>query len=126
MFGDSILVAPVFHESSVTFYIPEGRWTCFWTGESLVGPRFITKTDYPLDMIPVFVRPNSVLLLGPEDVTVPDYEYSKVALEVREYELENEVGFDVPVGKGSEWAAHVRISPGGQWHSDGIKLVGKE
>lgn len=110
MLGDSILVAPVFHDSTTTYYIPAGKWTCFWTGEVVQGPKYVTK-DVPLDTIPVFVRPNNVLLLGPENVTVPDYEYAKVELEVRRYQLQEEgdVEVHIPVGKGAEWAGSVKV-----------------
>jgi alpha-glucosidase (family GH31 glycosyl hydrolase) len=122
MFGDLLLVAPVFHNTKATFYIPEGKWTCFWTGEVIEGPRYVTKNDYPLDSIPVFVRPNSVLLLGPEDVTVPDYEYAKAGLEVREYQLTSEVEVQVPTGKGADWAGSVKVAPGGKVTASGVAL----
>ncbi|TXT04232.1 hypothetical protein VHUM_04230 [Vanrija humicola] len=122
MFGDSLLVAPVFHASEATFYIPAGRWTCFWTGEVVEGPRYVSKKDYPLDSIPVYVRPNSVLLLGPEDAELPDYEYAKVGLEVRTYELEGEVEAKVPTGKGAAWAGSVKVAPGGKVTASGVKL----
>jgi len=122
MLGDSLLVAPVFHASTATFYIPAGKWTCFWTGEVIEGPKFVTKKDYPLDSIPVFVRPNTALLLGPEDVTVPDYEYAKVGLEVRAYALESEVEVKVPTGKGAAWAGSVKVAPGGKATASGVAL----
>ncbi|WRT64223.1 uncharacterized protein IL334_001152 [Kwoniella shivajii] len=122
MLGDSLLVAPVFHDATTTYYIPKGKWTCFWTGEIVEGPKYVTK-DVPLDIIPVFVRPNSVILLGPEDITVPDYEYAKVKLEVREYQLEGEVTVDIPVGKGPEWAGSVKISSGGKWDKGNFDLI---
>jgi alpha-glucosidase (family GH31 glycosyl hydrolase) len=126
MFGDSLLVAPVFHASEANFYLPAGTWTCFWTNETISGPAYIKKTDYPLDMIPVFVKQGSVLLLGPEDVVVPDYEYGKVELEVREYALgDEEVVVSVPSGKGSEWVGEIKVKKGGQYDagSTGVKLV---
>lgn len=122
MFGDSLLVAPVFHGSRATFYIPAGKWTCFWTGEVIEGPKYVTKNDYPLDLIPVYVRPNSALLLGPEDITVPDYEFAKVGLEVRTYALESEVEVKVPTGKGAKWAGSVKVAPGGKVTASGVAL----
>ncbi|BEJ15127.1 hypothetical protein CspHIS471_0408940 [Cutaneotrichosporon sp. HIS471] len=122
MFGDNLLVAPVFHNTKADFYIPAGRWTCFWTGEVIEGPRYVRKTDYPIDQIPVFVRPNSALLLGPEDVDKPDYEYAKVGLEVRTYQLESEVEVKVPTGKGAKWAGSVKVAPGGKVSASGVAL----
>jgi alpha-glucosidase (family GH31 glycosyl hydrolase) len=122
MFGDSLLVAPVFHGTRADFYIPAGRWTCYWTGEVIEGPRYVRKNDYPIDQIPVFVRPNSALLLGPETIETPDYEYAKVGLEVRTYELESEVKVKVPTGKGAKWAGSVKVSPGGKISASGVAL----
>lgn len=122
MFGDNLLVAPVFHGTRADFYIPAGRWTCYWTGEVIEGPRFVRKTDYPIDQIPVFVRPNSALLLGPETIETPDYEYAKVGLEVHTYELDSEVEVQVPTGKGAKWAGSVKVAPGGKVSASGVAL----
>ncbi|KAK8853024.1 hypothetical protein IAR55_003725 [Kwoniella newhampshirensis] len=124
MLGDSLLVAPVFHDTTTTYYIPAGKWTDFWTGEVVEGPKYVTK-EVPLNSIPVFVRPNTVLLLGPEDITVPDYEYAKRQLEVREYQLEGEVHVDIPVGRGAEWAGSVKFAPGGKFDKGNFDLVKK-
>lgn len=36
-----ILVAPVFDDSgNVEIYLPEGKWTNFWTDEVIHGPRW--------------------------------------------------------------------------------------
>lgn len=122
MFGDNLLVAPVFHNTTATYYIPEGKWTCFWTGEVVEGPKHVKKENYPIDQIPVFVRPNSVLLLGPEDIEVPDYEYAKVGLEIRSYQLEKEVEVKVPTGKGAKWAGSVKVAPGGKVSASGVAV----
>jgi alpha-glucosidase (family GH31 glycosyl hydrolase) len=115
MFGDNILVAPVLHADKAQFYIPSGIWTDFFTGETTTGPQWVTKTDYPLDALPVYVRPGTVLLLGPEDVTIPDYEYGKVELEARCYQLQDGqvVEVAVPTGKGKEMAGTVRVGSKG-------------
>ena len=125
MLGDSLLVAPVFHASIAQFYIPAGRWTCFWAGEVVEGPQYVKKENYPIDMITVFVRPGTVLLLGPEDVDVPDYEYAKRGLEVRTYELSEDVEVRVPSGKGSEWGGTVKISLSGKVEPGGVKIIGQ-
>lgn len=123
MFGDSLLVAPVFHGSKASFYIPAGKWTCYWTGEVIEGPKYVTKTDYPLDLIPVFVRPNTALLVGPEDVSVPDYEYATVGLELRTYQLETDVEVKVPTGTGPNWAGVVKVAADGKASASGVKLL---
>lgn len=97
----------------------------FWTNETLTGPRWHTIPSYPFTRIPCYVRENTVLLLGPEDVTVPDYEYAEVGLEVRKYEIEvgeGEVVVDVPSGRGAEWAGRVVVR-GGEVRGEGVKLL---
>ncbi|KAG7529886.1 hypothetical protein FFLO_05334 [Filobasidium floriforme] len=123
MLGDNVLVAPVFSDDTANFYLPEGKWTCFWTNAVTTGPRWIKKENYPFTAIPVFVKENSVLLLGPDSVDVPDYEYSKVGLEVRAYQIPSdaEVVVQVPSGKGPEWAGKVVVK-GGKAEGQGVKV----
>lgn len=120
MFGDALLVAPVFSDTTAKVYLPEGRWTCFWSGEVVEGPRWVVTSDYPIDRLPVYVRPGSVILLGPADVEIPDYEYASVELEARTYELEgNEVTVRVPTGKGPAWAGEVTVGADGKIEATG-------
>lgn len=113
MFGDSLLVAPVLHASTAKFYLPAGTWTDFWSKETITGPKWVTKLDYPLDSIPVYVKEGSVILLGPETVDVPDYKYAEVELEARAYEVKEVVAVDIPVGLGSEIAGVIKVGPNG-------------
>jgi len=85
MLGDSLLVAPVFSpDGDVTYYLPAGRWTNFFTGEVKVGPGWVHETHGFLSL-PLMVRPNSVLAVGAcEDR--PDYDYGDGAI-LRVYEL---------------------------------------
>ena len=113
MFGDSLLVAPVFHKTRATFYLPEGKWTCLWSDKVIQGPKWITEDDYPLTSVPVYVKQNSVLLLGPQDVSIPDYPYAETELEVRAYEVNEEVEVEVPTGKGKEIAGTIKVGKNG-------------
>jgi alpha-glucosidase (family GH31 glycosyl hydrolase) len=113
MLGEALLVAPVFSASTATYYLPEGTWTDLWTNAKAQGPRWYTLHDYPLDCIPVFVKQGSILLLGPEDVTIPDYEYANVELEVRAYEITNDTEVDVPTGKGKALAGKIVVGKEG-------------
>jgi alpha-glucosidase (family GH31 glycosyl hydrolase) len=112
MFGDSLLVAPVFHASVATYYLPAGRWTCLWSDKVVEGPRWVTERDYPLTSVPVFVKQNSVLLLGPKDIKVPDYDYGSVELELRQYEVTEDVVVRVPRGRGKDVAGEIRVTSG--------------
>ncbi|MHA1697272.1 MAG: glycoside hydrolase family 31 protein [Promethearchaeota archaeon] len=62
MFGDSILVAPVFeHDArSRMVYLPAGRWIDFWTEAPHDGPAWIQR-DAPLDVLPLFIRMGSII-----------------------------------------------------------------
>ena len=76
MFGDSVLVAPVFREDGkVNYYLPEGTWINYMTGEKLEGNRWITQT-YDFMHMPVMVRENTILAVGNRN-DVPDYDFSE-------------------------------------------------
>ena len=74
MFGDSLLVAPVFSEEGrVDFYLPEGKWTEYFTGEVREGGRWY-KEDYDYFSLPLHIRENSFIAFG-SDYSRPDYDY---------------------------------------------------
>jgi alpha-D-xyloside xylohydrolase len=56
MFGPDLLVAPVFNaHGTVEFYLPEGEWTNYWTGDVVQGGRWITET-HGFDSLPLYMR----------------------------------------------------------------------
>jgi alpha-D-xyloside xylohydrolase len=74
MLGESLLVAPIFNDRGMSaFYLPFGKWTDFLTGEVVEGGRWIKK-HYNYMSIPLFVRPNSIIAIGHNDLK-PDYDY---------------------------------------------------
>ena len=76
MFGDSILVAPVFREDGIVdYYLPEGKWTHLLDGRTLTGGRWI-REKYDFMSLPLFARENSIIPMGSNDEK-PDYDYSK-------------------------------------------------
>lgn len=86
MLGDSLLVAPIFNEQgNVTYYLPAGKWTHLLTGEVVEGGSW-RKEKYDFFSLPLFVRPNSIIALGANDVR-PDYDYADgVLLELHNLE----------------------------------------
>jgi alpha-D-xyloside xylohydrolase len=77
MLGDSLLVAPVFTESGeVTFYLPEGRWTNWFTGEVKSGPRWV-KEVHGFKTLPLYVREGSIIPLGKVGEKRVVYDYCK-------------------------------------------------
>ncbi len=85
MLGDNLLVAPIFNDESVgSFYLPQGTWTDFFTGEEMPGGVWIEKT-YDYLHLPLMVRENSIVALGSCD-DKPDYDYAD-GVELRVYAL---------------------------------------
>ncbi|KAI0933893.1 hypothetical protein AcW1_005587 [Taiwanofungus camphoratus] len=117
MFGPALLVAPVFvpQGEDSEYYLPAGRWTSFFHPQhTLDGPTWVREA-VPLDEIPVWVRPGTVLCLGPRGMGRPDYELSK-GVEVQVYELAERqiVQTEVPTGNGARVAGTVRAERQGQ------------
>lgn len=84
MLGDALLVAPVLHETTAEFYVPQGRFTSLLTGEVFEGPGWFTK-EMGFDELPLLVRPGSVIPLGEVDDR-PDYEWDQ-GVTLHAYEL---------------------------------------
>ncbi|MGN1193700.1 MAG: alpha-xylosidase [Dorea sp.] len=76
MFGDSLLVAPIFNaESKAVYYLPEGIWTHYLTGEVKNGGKWYEEPCGYLN-IPVFVKENSLIAVGSVG-NRPDYDYAQ-------------------------------------------------
>lgn len=87
MLGDSLLVAPIFNEDSkAIYYLPEGTWTHYLTGEVKEGGRWYEEHCGYLS-IPVFAKENSMIAVGSEKMR-PDYNYEE-NVEIRVYALKN-------------------------------------
>lgn len=73
MFGDSVLVAPMFAgDLSRQVYLPAGDWFNFWTHEKISGPTTIDATN-GIEQIPLFVKGGTLLpLADPVEYTKPD------------------------------------------------------
>ena len=66
MFGDNLLVAPVFNEEGTAqFYLPaiSGQWTDIQTGETLEGGKWYEK-KYDYYGMPLYAKPNSIIVYG--------------------------------------------------------------
>lgn len=76
MLGDNLLAAPVFSPSGeAEYYLPDGCWTDFFTGEVKAGGRYY-KNKYDYFSLPLYVRPASIIAVGSTDCR-PDYDYGK-------------------------------------------------
>ncbi len=74
MLGDSLLAAPVFHASDVSYYLPAGHWVNLIDGHSLEGSRWVQE-KYGFLSMPLMVREGSVIPMGAVDDR-PDYDYT--------------------------------------------------
>jgi alpha-D-xyloside xylohydrolase len=64
--GRELLVSPVVRaDGMVTTYLPRGTWTDWWTGAVHEGPTTIRR-QVPLEELPLYVRDESLVVLGPE------------------------------------------------------------
>ncbi len=74
MLGEALLVAPIFSDDGfVSYYLPEGNWTNFFTGEQLKGGCW-RKERYDYFSLPLMARANTVIPVGKVDYR-PDYDY---------------------------------------------------
>jgi alpha-glucosidase/alpha-D-xyloside xylohydrolase len=66
LWGPNILVAPVTEKGATSrrLYLARGKWYDFFTGESIEGGREIDRA-VDLATMPLYVRPGTVLPLGP-------------------------------------------------------------
>lgn len=109
MLGDSLLVAPVFKESGeVTYYLPEGVWTNYLTGQVKEGGRWYREVlDY--FHLPLMVRENTVLAIGSNDER-PDYDYvTGTTLKLFGIKDQAHIQVMVPDVDGNE-AAHITVT----------------
>jgi alpha-D-xyloside xylohydrolase len=85
MLGPDLLVAPVFSEDGeVSYYVPEGTWTHYRTGETVTGPRWVRERHGFLS-VPLLVRPGAVLAVGAV-ADRPDYAHAD-GVTLQAYEL---------------------------------------
>jgi len=107
MLGDSLMVAPVFsEEGEVSYYLPEGKWTHLLSGETVEGGKW-RKETYDFFSLPLFVRPNSILPTGANDVR-PDYDFAD-GVELGIYQLENQMSVSRTV-RGVEGTAELAVT----------------
>ena len=71
MFGDYILVAPMFTgDTSRNVILPEGKWYDFYTG-NYVGENETIETTPGLDKIPLFVKDGGIIPMIPARLHMP-------------------------------------------------------
>lgn len=64
MFGDSVLVAPMFADEKVRqVYLPAGDWYDFWTHQKISGGQNVDATN-AVDQIPLYIKSGTLLPLA--------------------------------------------------------------
>lgn len=69
MLGDALLVAPVFSDDVVDYYVPAGRWTNLLSGAIVEGPRWVRESHNFLSL-PLLVREGTLLATEEEGGTL--------------------------------------------------------
>jgi alpha-D-xyloside xylohydrolase len=83
MFGDAYLVAPICKPvSKRTVYLPEGTWYDYESGKEYVGSRTI-QIEPPLDILPVYVKADSIIPMGPEVEYIDEKPFNPITLDIR-------------------------------------------
>ncbi|GAA3597359.1 alpha-xylosidase [Nonomuraea rosea] len=118
MLGPDLLVAPVLtHGGHVAYYVPEGTWTSFRTGEPTRGGRWVRET-HAFDSVPLLVRPGAVIPVGAIGDR-PDYDYG-TGVTLRAYELAEgrTVTVTVPSPDGRPCSTFTVTRRGGAVHAE--------
>lgn len=80
--GRELLVAPVFNRSGiVNVYLPKGTWIDYWSKKTFTGPIYLSKA-VPLQIIPLFVRENSIIPMGPEMSYIQEKPFDPLTLDI--------------------------------------------
>lgn len=100
MVGDSLLAAPIYEESGeVEFYLPKGKWTSFFTNDVRTGPGWF-KEKHGFGTLPLYVRENTVLVLGARTAKGAVYDYLEGA-EVCSYQVQGGARADLVDAEGN-------------------------
>ncbi|PFG30537.1 alpha-xylosidase [Paramicrobacterium agarici] len=117
MIGSQMLVAPVFSAAGeVQYYLPAGRWTNFFTNETVDGGAWRAET-HAFDSIPLWIREGSVIPLGARSDR-PDYDYLD-GLTLAVYPTQDAGGRDVTITTPDGGAAVFHAS----WSDSGVQVT---
>jgi alpha-D-xyloside xylohydrolase len=82
-------------DGDVSYYVPEGTWTHYLTGNTVTGPRWV-REKHGFDSVPLLVRPGAVIPVGAVSDR-PDYDFAD-GVTLRAYNLERGAQVTVQVG----------------------------
>jgi alpha-D-xyloside xylohydrolase len=97
LFGDSLLVAPIFTEDGRRrVYLPAGVWTDWWSRRRIAGPCWI-DVDADIETMPLYVREGGIIAMGPAMNYVDEAPTEQIGLLVSPFEGDGRSAFRVPV-----------------------------
>jgi alpha-glucosidase (family GH31 glycosyl hydrolase) len=82
MFGDAFLVAPVYKPvNKRTVYLPAGTWYDYESGKEYTG-RTTLHVEPPLEVLPLFLRENSIVPMGPDIPYITEKPSNPITLDI--------------------------------------------
>ena len=64
MFGNELLVAPIYKDSKINkINLPEGKWRYFFDDKELIEGKNSFEKEYPLDEYPVYIKEGAIIPL---------------------------------------------------------------
>ena len=97
LFGDSLLVAPIFTERNRRqVYLPAGEWTYWWTRERIAGPRWL-EVEADLETLPLYVREGAIIPMGSLMNYVDEKPVEQIDLHISRFATPGRTNIQVPV-----------------------------
>lgn len=120
MVGSQLLAAPIFEESGeVEFYLPKGQWTSYFSNDVKTGPGWF-KEKHGFSTLPLYVRENTVLVLGSREQVGAAFDYAK-DVEIALYQTCSGAGATVVNSEGKAVAELVVGSDGNLEGTNALK-----
>lgn len=99
LFGKHLLYAPVLNlEHRCTFYLPDGKWTDWFSGEVLDGRQWVTRKEIPLEKFPLFLREGAVIPMHEWTNYVNERKIEQLSIKVAPFRsCDGKTVFEAPV-----------------------------
>jgi len=83
LYGEYILVAPVYVQGATNreIYLPEGKWTDYWTETVYEGKQMINYSA-DVDRLPILIRAGAIIPMWPEMNYVGEKEPNPITLDI--------------------------------------------
>jgi alpha-D-xyloside xylohydrolase len=99
LFGDSLLVAPVFDGDARDVYLPDGRWRSWWTGEPAPGRQW-RRVARDAERLPLYVREGAIVPMGPKMLWVGQVPTERLTVRIAPFETDGRSTFAASVDGG--------------------------